>query len=118
MHVWRLPVDISTTGPAVDPQLDETMIGIGILFFCQPKGDPHAISRLINSPVPVRKCSRDRPLGCGLSLVLSERIQPRRRSPRQSLYRFCHASLAFDCSLVWCRDVQQRFTFGTETLTA
>jgi cytochrome c oxidase subunit 2 len=33
MHVWWLPVDISTTGPAVDRQLDETMIGTGILFF-------------------------------------------------------------------------------------
>jgi cytochrome c oxidase subunit 2 len=32
-HVWWLPIDISTTGPAVDRQLDETMIGTGILFF-------------------------------------------------------------------------------------
>ncbi|MFZ0410509.1 MAG: hypothetical protein WBS18_05180 [Candidatus Acidiferrales bacterium] len=32
MHTWWLPVDISTTGPAVDHQLEETMIGTGILF--------------------------------------------------------------------------------------
>ena len=32
MHTWWLPVDISTTGPAVDQQLDETMVGTGILF--------------------------------------------------------------------------------------
>jgi cytochrome c oxidase subunit II len=31
-HTWWLPVDISTTGPAVDHQLIETMIGTGILF--------------------------------------------------------------------------------------
>ncbi len=31
-HTWWLPVDISTTGPAVDRQLDETMVGTGILF--------------------------------------------------------------------------------------
>jgi cytochrome c oxidase subunit 2 len=33
MHIWWLPVDISTTGPAVDHQLHETFIGTGILFF-------------------------------------------------------------------------------------
>jgi cytochrome c oxidase subunit II len=32
-HTWWLPVDISTTGPAVDHQLDETMVGTGVLFF-------------------------------------------------------------------------------------
>jgi len=31
-RTWWLPVDISTTGPAVDRQLDETMVGTGILF--------------------------------------------------------------------------------------
>jgi cytochrome c oxidase subunit 2 len=31
-HVWWLPVDISTTGPAIDRQLDETMVGTGVLF--------------------------------------------------------------------------------------
>lgn len=33
LHIWWLPVDISATGPAIDRQLDETMIGTGILFF-------------------------------------------------------------------------------------
>ena len=32
MHTWWLPVDISTTGPAIDHQLDETMIETGLLF--------------------------------------------------------------------------------------
>jgi cytochrome c oxidase subunit II len=32
MHTWWLPPDISTTGPAVDRQLDETLIGTGVLF--------------------------------------------------------------------------------------
>src|SRR5271156_3939908 len=32
MHIWWLPVDISTTGPAVDHQMNDTMIGTGILF--------------------------------------------------------------------------------------
>ena len=32
MHTWWLPVDISTTGLAIDRQLDETMIETGILF--------------------------------------------------------------------------------------
>jgi cytochrome c oxidase subunit 2 len=32
MHTWWLPVDISTTGPAVDHQLEETLIGTGVLF--------------------------------------------------------------------------------------
>lgn len=32
MHTWWLPVDISTTGPAVDEQLKETLIGTGVLF--------------------------------------------------------------------------------------
>jgi cytochrome c oxidase subunit 2 len=32
MHIWWLPVDISTTGPAVDRQMDDTMLGTGILF--------------------------------------------------------------------------------------
>ena len=32
MHIWWLPVDISTTGPAIDRQLDETMVGTGVLF--------------------------------------------------------------------------------------
>jgi cytochrome c oxidase subunit II len=32
MHTWWLPVDISTTGPAVDHQLSETLIGTGVLF--------------------------------------------------------------------------------------
>jgi cytochrome c oxidase subunit II len=32
MHTWWLPPDISTTGPAVDHQLEETLIGTGILF--------------------------------------------------------------------------------------
>jgi len=31
-HTWWLPVDISTTGLAIDHQLDETMIGTGLLF--------------------------------------------------------------------------------------
>ena len=33
MHTWWLPPDISTTGPAVDRQFDETLIGTGVLFF-------------------------------------------------------------------------------------
>ena len=32
MHTWWLPVDISTTGIAIDHQLDETMVETGILF--------------------------------------------------------------------------------------
>jgi cytochrome c oxidase subunit 2 len=32
MHTWWLPPDISTTGPAVDHQLEETLIGTGVLF--------------------------------------------------------------------------------------
>jgi cytochrome c oxidase subunit II len=32
MHTWWPPVDISTTGPAIDHQMDETMIGSGLLF--------------------------------------------------------------------------------------
>jgi cytochrome c oxidase subunit II len=32
MHTWWLPPDISTTGPAVDHQLAETLIGTGVLF--------------------------------------------------------------------------------------
>ncbi|MFZ3215734.1 MAG: hypothetical protein WA192_06715 [Candidatus Acidiferrales bacterium] len=32
MHTWWLPPDISTTGPAIDHQLNETMIETGLLF--------------------------------------------------------------------------------------
>jgi cytochrome c oxidase subunit 2 len=32
MHTWWLPPDISTTGPAVDRQLNETLVGTGVLF--------------------------------------------------------------------------------------
>lgn len=32
MHTWWLPVDISTTGPSVDSQMNDTMLGAGILF--------------------------------------------------------------------------------------
>jgi cytochrome c oxidase subunit II len=32
MHTWWLPPNISTTGRAVDRQLDETLIGTGVLF--------------------------------------------------------------------------------------
>ena len=32
MHTWWLPPDISATGPAVDHQLEETLIGTGVLF--------------------------------------------------------------------------------------
>jgi cytochrome c oxidase subunit 2 len=32
MHTWWLPVDISTTGPAVDHQFAETLFGTGVLF--------------------------------------------------------------------------------------
>ena len=32
MHTWWLPPDISTTGAAVDRQLNETLIGTGVLF--------------------------------------------------------------------------------------
>lgn len=32
MHTWWMPVDISTTGPAIDHQIDETMVGTGLLF--------------------------------------------------------------------------------------
>jgi cytochrome c oxidase subunit II len=32
MHTWWLPADISTTGIAIDHQLDETMVESGILF--------------------------------------------------------------------------------------
>ena len=32
MHTWWLPPDISTTGKAVDRQLEETLIGTGVLF--------------------------------------------------------------------------------------
>jgi cytochrome c oxidase subunit II len=31
-HTWWMPVDISVHGPAVDRQLEETMLGSGILF--------------------------------------------------------------------------------------
>jgi len=32
MRVWWLPVDISTVGPAIDHQLNDTMVGTGVLF--------------------------------------------------------------------------------------
>ena len=32
MHTWWLPTDISTTGLAIDHQLDETFVETGILF--------------------------------------------------------------------------------------
>jgi len=32
MHTWWMPIDISTTGPAIDHQLEETMTGAGLLF--------------------------------------------------------------------------------------
>ena len=32
MHVWWMPVDISTFGPSIDRQLNETMVATGILF--------------------------------------------------------------------------------------
>jgi cytochrome c oxidase subunit II len=32
MHVWWMPVDISTIGPSIDRQLNETMVATGILF--------------------------------------------------------------------------------------
>jgi cytochrome c oxidase subunit 2 len=32
MHTWWMPTDISTTGAAIDHQLDETMIETGFLF--------------------------------------------------------------------------------------
>ena len=43
MHTWWLPVDISTTGPAVDHQLEETLIGTGVLFLAgaQLRWVPH-----------------------------------------------------------------------------
>jgi len=31
-HVWWMPVDISTIGPRIDKQLDETMLATGVLF--------------------------------------------------------------------------------------
>lgn len=31
-QTWRLPIDISSTGPAIDRQLNETMIATGVLF--------------------------------------------------------------------------------------
>ncbi len=31
-HVWWLPVDISTIGPRIDRQMDETMVATGVLF--------------------------------------------------------------------------------------
>ena len=31
-HTWHPPVDVSTTGPAIDKQMDETMLVSGILF--------------------------------------------------------------------------------------
>jgi cytochrome c oxidase subunit 2 len=31
-HTWWLPPTISTTGPGVDHQMDETMVGTGVLF--------------------------------------------------------------------------------------
>ena len=32
MHTWWLPPNISTTGKAVDHQLEETLIGTGVLI--------------------------------------------------------------------------------------
>ncbi len=32
MHVWWMPTDISTIGPRIDRQIDETMVATGILF--------------------------------------------------------------------------------------
>ena len=32
MHTWWMPIDVSTTGPAIDRQMDDTMIGVGVLF--------------------------------------------------------------------------------------
>ncbi|MGA7624844.1 MAG: hypothetical protein WB630_01910 [Candidatus Acidiferrales bacterium] len=32
MHTWWLPTDISTTGPAIDRQMNETFVETGILF--------------------------------------------------------------------------------------
>ena len=31
-HVWWMPVDISTIGPRIDRQMDETMVATGVLF--------------------------------------------------------------------------------------
>ena len=31
-HTWWMPIDVSVHGPAVDHQLEETMLGSGILF--------------------------------------------------------------------------------------
>jgi cytochrome c oxidase subunit 2 len=32
LHTWWMPVDISTTGPALDRQMNETMVETGLLF--------------------------------------------------------------------------------------
>jgi cytochrome c oxidase subunit 2 len=32
MHTWWMPIDVSTNGPAIDRQMDDTMIGVGVLF--------------------------------------------------------------------------------------
>src|ERR1700693_5318691 len=32
MHTWWMPVDVSTTGPAIDHQLEETNTASGLLF--------------------------------------------------------------------------------------
>jgi cytochrome c oxidase subunit II len=63
-HTWWMPVDISVHGPGVDHQLEETMLGTGVLFilaqfvlaafvyFGDQKG-PRKVKRFPGGPVPL-----------------------------------------------------------------
>jgi cytochrome c oxidase subunit 2 len=63
-HTWWMPVDISVHGPGVDRQLEETMLGTGVLFilsqlllaafvFFADKKGPRKIKRFPGGPVPL-----------------------------------------------------------------
>ncbi len=63
-HTWWLPVDISVHGPGVDRQLEETMLGTGVLFilaqfvlaafvYAGDKKGPRKIKRFPGGPIPL-----------------------------------------------------------------
>ena len=54
-HTWWMPVDISTTGPAIDHQLEETMIGAGLLFLAG-----QLLSGPVRWEVPATRILRER----------------------------------------------------------
>lgn len=64
-HVWWMPVDISTIGPRIDHQMDETMVATGFLFLSSQlilayfawsfgdKKDGRKIKHFPGGPVPL-----------------------------------------------------------------